>query len=930
MHLRATLLDRIDRASPRVVRIVAGPGWGKSTFVRALTARASSAAVVEAAEAVDRKEFERLVLDALAAVHGPLEAGSLREAWAAPGTPDVVVLEDLHALDAASIDVVRILLRAMPPGRSLIMTSRAPLPFELSRYFAPHETCSLTAADLALTEDERRTAIDDGGRLDPRTLERAVALSRGWPICTYLFGRFAREGRLTELLDRLEDRAFDDLYAYVEAEILADLEPEELDLLLLCACGPVIGDDDVRGVLGAGALARLGALVAREGYVVAEDGSYRAPILGASVARTRPAALAAMRSRCAEARDARGDHCAAAAMWLANGDPARAAASLERVGPPLPGVTPPQAYLRILLRMPLDALLHTRHAFVALLGSPRTAASPLPLERRAREICEHLRGTDERPFRNSALLALAVLSLFASQLRRADDLLAALDDETRGEPLAPERAALFAATRAAVWSLRGRTADASALWASLPLEDAHGRTVFEMQRFLLIVGIGLSAGDDARLAPEVERQMALARRSGDPLWIADARITQAWYSRRFDDEVGTAETLLRAIETEELTGAHPADYEHIMHPVELPLESRSILSNVMLCDMAFEQRDPVTARRMLESAIGGLDRVGRRHFQIAARLMLAAVPGASRARLLEEARFIAAEVQEPRTLASVEAIAAGRYAEAASFPFVVRRLHQARFDIPAESSLQIEVLRARVVRSGATVALRAREFEIVAALALARAPLSRFALAARLWGEDEAEDAAPALRTALHRLRKALGDPDAVLYEHGAYRLGPLVTVDVHDIEASLAALQRLRAHTSRERDRLREIGLALTLAPPDLYQEWDWMRPHLAHLLELRHRAAMLLGEAALAEGSPQEAVTIADAVLRVEPLDEPVVELAIRALLADGRRPDAVRRARRYADELARDLGGEPSSPLLRDLAGEPEVRTGTGRGR
>ncbi len=206
MHLRATLLDRIDRASPRVVRIVAGPGWGKSTFVRALTARASSAAVVEAAEAVDREEFERLVLDALAAVRGPLEAGSLREAWAAPGIPDVVVLEDLHALDAASVDVVRVLLRAMPPGRSLVMTSRAPLPFELSRYFAPHEISSLTAQDLALTEDERRTVIDDDGRLDPRTLERAVALSRGWPICTYLFGRFAREGRLTELLDRLEDR----------------------------------------------------------------------------------------------------------------------------------------------------------------------------------------------------------------------------------------------------------------------------------------------------------------------------------------------------------------------------------------------------------------------------------------------------------------------------------------------------------------------------------------------------------------------------------------------------------------------------------------------------------------------------------------------------------------------------------------------------
>jgi DNA-binding SARP family transcriptional activator len=205
---------------------------------------------------------------------------------------------------------------------------------------------------------------------------------------------------------------------------------------------------------------------------------------------------------------------------------------------------------------------------------------------------------------------------------------------------------------------------------------------------------------------------------------------------------------------------------------------------------------------------------------------------------------------------------------------------------------------------------------VLAALALAHVPLTPAALAARLWGED-AEDTAPALRTAIHRLRKQLGDPGAVLYENGAYRLSDSVTVDVHDVEAVLGGFRRLEVLTERERVRLREVAAMLAVEPPKLYQDWEWMQPQLARLLELRHRAAMLLGEDALAAGSHGDAVAIADAVLRVEPLDEPVVELAVRALLAGGRRTEAVRRARRYADELSRELGGEPVSDLLRALA-------------
>ncbi|HTD38133.1 MAG TPA: BTAD domain-containing putative transcriptional regulator [Candidatus Limnocylindrales bacterium] len=915
MDLRSALLDRVERARPRIVRVVAGAGWGKSTFARALAARMPSAAVIECVRANDREHCEALLLDALAKNHASLGATSLWEAWTSPGPPALVVFEDVHLLDEHCVDVMRSLLRTLPDGRMLVLTSRAPLETELSRYFAPHEIVSLSAEDLAFTEAERRALIDDG-RLDPKTLEHAVRLSRGWPISTFLFGRLAREGRLPELLDRLEDRAFDDLYAYTENEIVAELEPADVDVLLLCASSSSIEIEDVRAVLGPDAIPRLERLVSENLYITQEGSAYRAPIVGASLLRNRPADVAAMRARCAAARDERGDHCSAAELWLENGDPDRAAASLDRLGPPLPSVLPSRAYLRMLARIPLGSLLRTRHAFVVLLSTPVPAVWPLVLEARIKAVVESLEPDMERDYRISAKLALATVSIYVSQLRYADEILSRLDVEHRREPFPPERASLFFAARAALWAARGRTVDASALWSSAQLDTTGDRTVYEAQRYVLRVAVALSAGERDRVLSEVARQRAFAIESRDPVAIAIVRVMERIFTPVTVEHRLNIQEFLRAIEREELARADPAEYEHIVRAGELPAASRNVFSCIVLMTMAYEQSDPATARRMLDEAIASLDRIGRPHYQIQARLLLAFVPGAPRANVLDEARRIAAEVQDPRTLESVEAIAAGRLREARCFPFAARRIGRARFDVP-EASLRVEIMNARVMRAGVPVALRAREFEVLAALALARTPLAGAALAARLWGEHDAGQAAPALRTAIHRLRKQLGDPSAVLFEHGAYRLGDSVTVDVHDLEAELGALRRLDALTERESERLEDIGEALAFEPPELYRNWDWMQPELAYLGELRHRAAMLIGEKSLAAGSPERAIVVADALLRVEPLDEPVVELSVRALLAADRHTEAVRRARRYADELTRELGGEPVSDLLRALA-------------
>lgn len=121
--LRSALLDRVERARPRIIRVVAGVGWGKSTFARALAARMPSAALIECVRAKDREHCEALLLDALAKNHAAHGATSLWEAWTAPGPPALVAFEDVHLLDEHCIDVLRSLLRTLPDGRMLVLST---------------------------------------------------------------------------------------------------------------------------------------------------------------------------------------------------------------------------------------------------------------------------------------------------------------------------------------------------------------------------------------------------------------------------------------------------------------------------------------------------------------------------------------------------------------------------------------------------------------------------------------------------------------------------------------------------------------------------------------------------------------------------------------------------------------------------------------
>jgi DNA-binding NarL/FixJ family response regulator len=258
----AQLCDLLLADTPHacVAEVVGEAGIGKSHLLEAVAAVADQAgiAVLRGRAA----EFERdvpfaLFLDALAGLDHPLDSaepehrhalhGAVRELLEtqAQRRPLLVVLDDLHWADGASVDLIRALAARPPAGRILIVVAHrphqvgSPLRTAALAGVGPHAT-----ARIAL----RGLAIDDAARLLPELTSAAQvaaahAQCAGNPFVLLQLGRETRPGggvapTVSELL----------------ASELAALEPAARRLL---DAGAVVGDPFELDL--AGAVAELDA-----------------------------------------------------------------------------------------------------------------------------------------------------------------------------------------------------------------------------------------------------------------------------------------------------------------------------------------------------------------------------------------------------------------------------------------------------------------------------------------------------------------------------------------------------------------------------------------------------------------------------------------------------------------------------------------------
>ena len=197
-------------------------------------------------------------------------------------------------------------------------------------------------------------------------------------------------------------------------------------------------------------------------------------------------------------------------------------------------------------------------------------------------------------------------------------------------------------------------------------------------------------------------------------------------------------------------------------------------------------------------------------------------------------------------------------------------------------------------------------------------PVSSAALVDAVWGEHPLGDQANALQSLVSRLRRSLGDAQAVQPSAAGYRLAANpADIDVHRFErlAAEGAAALRRGDPAAAQPVLRD-ALALWRGPAlaDCADAPFAVAP-IARLDDLRLAATADRLAADLALGRAPAVVAELEALTLEHPLDERFTALLIKALRAAGRAPDALAAYQRLRDVLVDELGVDPS-PELQEL--------------
>ena len=230
--------------------------------------------------------------------------------------------------------------------------------------------------------------------------------------------------------------------------------------------------------------------------------------------------------------------------------------------------------------------------------------------------------------------------------------------------------------------------------------------------------------------------------------------------------------------------------------------------------------------------------------------------------------------------------------------------------------LEVTDAAGRPVRVGGQ---RVRALLILLALDAGRVVSAR-SLIERLWPDERPADAANALQSLVSRLRVALrqaGLPDGVLESSAVgYRLAAsAAAVDALAFEAQArAGGQALAGGDPATAARLLREALARWRGPAlaDVAGE-EFAAAPAARLAELRSAALLDRIEAELALGAAGPApIGELRELTAADPLAERPAALLMRALAAAGRQAEALAVYQRTRDQLAEDLGVDPSPQL------------------
>nr|MDP9105352.1 hypothetical protein [Candidatus Eremiobacteraeota bacterium] len=374
--IRRRLLARCIDSRARVVRLIARPGWGKTTFARQLASAYGASVSVDCRDAASAAVVTERLAEAV-------------------GHDAACVIVDFAERLSDVPDGVSALQRVLDRysgARRFIIASRAEIAVGAGREISPHDVLSLRAGDLAFDGAEIREVFA-GLPVTEEMLERVVALSLGWPIAIFLFARLARENRLAAALADLSHPALDDMFEYGERETFPALTHAQRVGIAAAVAIPDAELEEIEAAVGEAPRQALEEIAARTGLPVTPDGRFIVPeITAEAVRRSLREEFTAARDAAIRNAVAAGAHLRAAQIRLADRDYDGAVVQLEALGSAQARDTVSPGYAALAKQLPPSTLLRSRNVLVAVLGDRETQANPYPLW----QAVEHMRSGLQR------------------------------------------------------------------------------------------------------------------------------------------------------------------------------------------------------------------------------------------------------------------------------------------------------------------------------------------------------------------------------------------------------------------------------------------------------------------------------------------------------------------------------------------------------
>jgi ATP/maltotriose-dependent transcriptional regulator MalT/two-component SAPR family response regulator len=159
------------------------------------------------------------------------------------GANPVIILDDYHEVEDPSVhSIIQEILEQIPPGITVIITSRTGVPLSLHRQYISGTARLINTAELSFTKEESDRFLElRFGPQHPDLLGEIFSITRGWPAVLELAGSLQIEqedpcARLNPLGDK-------SLYAYLVAEVFEKMPAQDREFLVNCSVYKVLNPE---------------------------------------------------------------------------------------------------------------------------------------------------------------------------------------------------------------------------------------------------------------------------------------------------------------------------------------------------------------------------------------------------------------------------------------------------------------------------------------------------------------------------------------------------------------------------------------------------------------------------------------------------------------------------------------------------------------